>query len=63
MSTTFTFQVTIQEAEFLKNGGDPKWLLGIEHLPAKMLVLLPINKILAHQPWFVKPEHMKVSRH
>ena len=68
--TTFMFdyyqhthtQVTMQEAEFLKNDGDPLWLKGLQHLPTKMLNLLKVNKLLAHQPWFIKPDNMKVKR-
>ena len=51
----------MQEAEFLKNGGNVTWLQGVQHLPPKMFSLLLINKLLAHQPWFVMPEHMKVG--
>ena len=50
----------MQEAEFLKNGGDISWLQGLQHLPKKMLNLLSVNKTLAHQPWFVSPELVKV---
>ena len=54
-------QVTVLEAEFLKNDGDPQWLKGLQYVPTKVVNLLTINKMLAHQPWFVKPTHMKVS--
>ena len=54
-------QVTVLEAEFLKNDGDPQWLKGLQYVPTKVVSLLTINKMLAHQPWFVKPTHMKVS--
>ncbi len=51
----------MQEQEFLKHDGDPRWLKGLQHLPPKMKNLLNLNKLLAHQAWFVKPETMKVS--
>ena len=52
--------MTVLEAEFLKNDGDPQWLKGLQYVPPKVINLLTINKMLAHQPWFVKPSHMKV---
>ena len=54
-------QVSLQEREFLVNGGDPSWIEGgIQNLPAKVLNFLTVNKLLAHQPWLVTPDHMKV---
>ena len=54
-------QVSLQKKEFMCNGGDPSWLEGgIQRLPAKILNMLTVNKLLAHQPWLVTPEHMKV---
>lgn len=55
-------QVTVQEKEFLKNQGNKQWLKGIQFLPRKIRNLLQLNKILAHQPWFVKTEHVKVRQ-
>ena len=54
-------QVTLQEAEFRRNGGNPLWLRGVEYLPTKILGLLNLNKMLCHQPWFVSPDKMRVS--
>ena len=55
-------QVSLQQKEFLANGGDPAWTEGgIQSLPAKMLNFLTVNKLLAHQPWLVTPVHMKVD--
>eukprot|EP00731_Ephydatia_muelleri_P031963 Em0023g470a len=51
--------VTIQETDFVKNGGDIKWLQGLHHVPQKILNLLVVNKTVAHQPWLLKPDHMK----
>jgi len=59
----FLSQVTQQEMEFVKNLGDAQWLVGIEHLPVKIKNLLFFNKILAHQPWFIRTEHVKVRGH
>lgn len=53
-------QVTVQEGEFLKNHGDKLWLKGIQFLPARIKNLLHLNKVLAHQPWLVKTQHIKV---
>ena len=53
----------IYEGEFIKNGGDISWLQGINLLPQRMLNLLNLNKILAHQPWHVSQDHMKVRGH
>ena len=50
----------VQEEEFLKNHGDKNWLKGIQFLPAKMRSLLHLNKILAHQPWFITTDRIKV---
>ena len=54
-------QVTIQEIDFVKNGGDIRWLQGLQHVPQKILNLLVVNKMVAHQPWLLKPDHMKVG--
>jgi len=43
--------VRLQELEFLKSGGDPKWLLGLESVPTKIVNLLQFINIMAHQPW------------
>lgn len=55
-------QISLQQKEFLCNGGDSAWIEGgLQRLPAKILNLLTINKLLAHQPWLVTPEHMRVG--
>ena len=51
----------MQEQEFRKHDGDPLWLKGLQHLPTKIRNLLTLNKLLAHQAWFVKPELIKAS--
>lgn len=49
------------EQEFLRVGGDPKWLNGLEHIPQKLRAIYDINKILAHRPWLLNKEHIEVS--
>ena len=48
-----------QKEEFRAAGGDPNWLLGLEHAPQKIQNLNEINKILAHQPWLLIKEHIE----
>jgi hypothetical protein len=52
--------VKLYESEFLKNGGDATWLKGLKYVPKKLHNLHTINKILAHQPWTVNSDNMKV---
>ncbi len=52
--------MTLQEVEFLKNGGHQDWLKGTNEVPAKIRNLQILNKILAHQPWILKTEDVKV---
>jgi sestrin len=53
------FWVNDQKEEYRLLGGDPKWLLGLEHAPAKLRNLNEINKLLAHQPWLLTKEHIE----
>lgn len=50
------YLVQYQEQEFLSNGGQPKWLEGIDHIPKKLQNLLPVNQILSHQPWTINKD-------
>jgi sestrin len=45
------YLINLHEIEFLRAGGDSKWLKGIENLPEKMQAILHFNACLAHQPW------------
>lgn len=45
--------------EFLANGGDPKWLEGLQHVPKKLADLSEANKILAHRPWLLDKSHIE----
>lgn len=46
--------------QFLRVGGDPQWLRGLDYIPPKLRKLSEINKILAHRPWLVGKEHIEV---
>lgn len=43
----------------MDQGGDPKWLLGLEYIPPKLRAIYDINKILAHKPWLLNKEHIE----
>ena len=46
----------LQKREFLYQGGDPKWLRGLDAAPQKLTSLYHINKMMAHRPWVLKKE-------
>lgn len=46
----------LQKREFLLQGGDPKWLQGLEAAPKKLTSLYHLNKMMAHRPWVLKKE-------
>jgi len=50
--------VSFQEQEFLLNGGHSNWFQGLENIPKKLVNLLEINQILAHQPWLLTRDHI-----
>lgn len=52
--------MSLQEWEFLANGGDPSWLKGVKYTPKKMQSLLELNAILAHQPWLANKDNIAV---
>ncbi|XP_055601644.1 sestrin homolog [Uranotaenia lowii] len=54
-----TYLVNLYEGEFLMRGGNPDWLKGLEHIPAKLRAIADINKILAHRPWLLNKEHIE----
>uniref|UniRef100_A0A8C9RNR8 Si:zfos-80g12.1 n=1 Tax=Scleropages formosus TaxID=113540 RepID=A0A8C9RNR8_SCLFO len=43
--------VSLHSAHFLRVGGDPLWLQGLEYAPPRLRHLDHINKVLAHRPW------------
>ncbi|TNM99176.1 sestrin-3 [Takifugu flavidus] len=46
-------------AHFLRVGGDPLWLHGLEAAPPRLRLLDHINKVLAHQPWLTACSHIQ----
>lgn len=52
------YLVNLHEKEFLSEGGDTKWLNGLEFIPQKLRAIYDINKILAHRPWLLTKEHI-----
>lgn len=53
------YLVNLHEKEFLTEGGDAKWLNGMEFIPQKLRAISEINKILAHRPWLLTKEHIE----
>ena len=47
-----------QAAEFVAEGGDPMWLEGLKHAPARFANLSEFNALVAHRPWLVTTEHI-----
>ena len=55
-----SYLVNIQTTEFLLQGGDERWLKGLDHIPQKLRNLYEVNKILAHRPWLIGKSHVEV---
>ncbi|KAJ6653560.1 hypothetical protein lerEdw1_009140 [Lerista edwardsae] len=53
------YLVNLHVLQFLRVGGDPQWLRGLDHVPPKLRKLSEINKFLAHRPWLVGKEHIE----
>ncbi|KAH0630767.1 hypothetical protein JD844_003960 [Phrynosoma platyrhinos] len=53
------YLVNLHVLQFLRVGGDPLWLRGLDYIPSKLRKLSEINKILAHRPWLVGKEHIE----
>eukprot|EP00727_Mastigamoeba_balamuthi_P006207 m51a1_g2205 hypothetical protein (518) ;mRNA; r:173825-175672 len=53
------YLVSINEREFVMNQGDPIWLVGVQHAPAKIRALLELIALLAHRPWGITMEHIE----
>jgi sestrin 1/3 len=53
------YLVNLHEKEFLEEGGDKKWLKGLDFIPQKLRAIYDINKILAHRPWLLTKEHIE----
>jgi hypothetical protein len=59
MRSEYLFK-TIEDA-FLEVGGDEAWLIyGLDVIPEKLSKLSKINNLLAHQPWKIITEDIKV---
>lgn len=52
--------MNLHKQQFLEQHGDPSWLEGLDHIPAKLRAIYDINKILAHRPWLLNKEHIEV---
>lgn len=53
------YLISLHEKEFIAEGGDPKWLNGLEFIPQKLRAVYDINKILAHRPWLLTKDHIE----
>ncbi|XP_013861017.1 sestrin-3 [Austrofundulus limnaeus] len=53
------YLVYLHSAQFLRVGGDPLWLQGLEAAPPRLRLLDHINKVLAHQPWLTTCSHIQ----
>uniref|UniRef100_A0A8C1K0X6 Si:zfos-80g12.1 n=1 Tax=Cyprinus carpio TaxID=7962 RepID=A0A8C1K0X6_CYPCA len=53
------YLVSLHSAQFLRVGGDPLWLQGLEAAPLRLRHLDHINKVLAHQPWLTAHSHIQ----
>ncbi|KAG1659629.1 Sestrin-1 [Nymphon striatum] len=54
-----TYLINQLKEEFLKQGGEPRWLEGLQNIPQKLRDIYEINKILAHRPWLLKQVHIE----
>ncbi len=56
------YLLKIQEEQFILNGGDPKWLKkGLKAVDPKLAHIANLNELLAHKPWTIDSELIKVS--
>uniref|UniRef100_A0A8C8FLC8 Uncharacterized protein n=2 Tax=Oncorhynchus tshawytscha TaxID=74940 RepID=A0A8C8FLC8_ONCTS len=53
------YLVSLHSAHFLRVGGDPLWLQGLEAVPPRLQHLDQLNKVLAHQPWLTAHSHIQ----
>ncbi|XP_077197600.1 sestrin-3 [Paroedura picta] len=53
------YLINMHVDEFLKTGGIPEWLNGLEYVPQRLKNLNEINKLLAHRPWLLTKEHIQ----
>ncbi|KAL2806953.1 sestrin-3 isoform 1 [Daubentonia madagascariensis] len=55
-----SYLINMHVDEFLKTGGIPEWLNGLEYVPQRLKNLNEINKLLAHRPWLITKEHIQI---
>ncbi|XP_055837060.1 sestrin homolog isoform X2 [Episyrphus balteatus] len=53
------YLVKMYEKEFLDQGGDVRWLSGLDFIPPKLRAIYDMNKLLAHRPWLLRQEHIE----
>eukprot|EP00742_Colponemidia_sp_Colp-10_P007485 GILJ01008064.1.p1 GENE.GILJ01008064.1~~GILJ01008064.1.p1 ORF type:complete len:558 (-),score=46.77 GILJ01008064.1:368-2041(-) len=53
------YLVSLQEQEFLANGGSPIWLLGLDYAPPKLRNIAQLNALLCHTPWLITRNHVE----
>ncbi|XP_028816514.1 sestrin-3 isoform X2 [Denticeps clupeoides] len=53
------YLVSLHSAQYVRVGGDPQWLQGLEAAPQRLRHLDHINKVLAHQPWLTACSHIQ----
>jgi hypothetical protein len=55
------YLMRLLEENFLEIGGDESWLIhGLDVVPEKLARLGRINNMIAHQPWIILPDDIKV---
>lgn len=52
------YLISLQEADYVLNRGNPTWLQGVSFAPKKIQKLLPLNQLLAHRPWTITDKHI-----
>lgn len=55
------YLVSLQESEFLMNGGDPNWLKSVSNAPLKLQHFMTLNAYMAHRPWLITKSMISVS--
>jgi sestrin len=56
------YLLKILEEQFILNEGNPKWLkYGLKSADSKLRAIAEFNELLAHRPWVIYTEEIKVS--
>ena len=56
------YLLKILEEQFILNEGNPKWLkYGLKSADSKLRAIAEFNELLAHKPWVIYTEEIKVS--